>query len=397
MSNSQKRRQPVYLDNHATTPTDPRVIEAMQPYFSEKFGNPHSGSHYYGWEAEEAVELARAQIAGAIGASPEEVYFTSGATEANNIALKGVTRFYREKKNHIITCVSEHPCVLDSALDLESEGTRVTYLPVGEDGLIDIDELKEAFTENTLLVSIMTVQNEIGIVQSMAEIGALCHEHKAYLHTDAAQALGKIPLDVRAMNIDLMSITGHKVYGPMGLGALYIGNKPKVRLTPLFSGGGQEKGIRPGTLPAPICVGFGKACELAVDEMPIESKKLEIMRDGLLAKLQGAIPNIYINGGMEHRVPGNLNISVENVDAESLMAALPDLAFSTGSACSSVSQDSSYVLNAIGLSNELAESSLRIGLGRFTTEEDVDYAADRLIEEISIIRENRQVLAGTAA
>jgi cysteine desulfurase len=393
----EKRRHPVYLDNHATTPTDPRVVEAMLPYFTEKFGNPHSGSHFYGWEAAEAVELARGQVAAAIGASPDEIYFTSGATEANNLALKGLSRFYREKKNHIITCVSEHPCVLDSALDLESEGTRVTYLSVGKDGLIDIKDLEDAITEDTLLVSIMTVQNEIGTVQPMAEIGALCHEHKVYLHTDAAQALGKIPLDVKAMNIDLMSITGHKVYGPMGCGALYVTNKPKARLKPLFSGGGQEKGIRPGTLPTPLCVGFGKACELAEAEVAAESSALRKIRDGLLATLTETLPGIHINGGMKERVPGNLNISVEDVDAESLMAALPDLAFSTGSACSSASANSSYVLSAIGLSSDLAESSLRIGLGRFTTEEEVTYAASRLIEEIRIIRENRQVLSENAA
>jgi cysteine desulfurase len=393
----EKRRQPVYLDNHATTPTDPRVVEAMLPYFTEKFGNPHSGSHFYGWEAAEAVEVARGQVAAAIGASPDEIYFTSGATEANNLALKGVTRFYREKKNHVITCVSEHPCVLDSALDLESEGTRVTYLSVGKDGLIDIKDLEDAITEDTLLVSIMTVQNEIGTVQPMAEIGALCHEHKVYLHTDAAQALGKIPLDVKAMNIDLMSITGHKVYGPMGCGALYVTNKPKARLKPLFSGGGQEKGIRPGTLPTPLCVGFGKACELAEAEVAAESIALGRIRDGLLATLTETLSGIHINGGMAERVPGNLNISVEDVDAESLMAALPDLAFSTGSACSSASADSSYVLSAIGLSSDLAESSLRIGLGRFTTAEEVTYAASRLIEEIKNIRENRQVLSGNAA
>lgn len=397
MTKTARRRQPIYLDNHATTPTDPRVVEAMLPYFTEKFGNPHSGSHYYGWEAAEAVELARGQIAAAIGAAPGEIYFTSGATEANNLALKGITRFYREKKNHIITCVSEHPCVLDSALDLEGEGTEVTYLNVGKDGLIDLAELRAAITEDTLLVSIMTVQNEIGTVQPMAEIGALCHEHNVYLHSDAAQALGKIPLDVKAMNIDLMSLTGHKAYGPMGCGALYITNKPKARLKPLFSGGGQEKSIRPGTLPAPLCVGFGKACELAAAEVADEAITLGRLRDGLLAKLTDALPGIHINGGMKERVPGNLNISVEDVDAESLMAALPDLAFSTGSACSSASANSSYVLNAIGLSSDLAESSLRIGLGRFSTEEEVDYAADRLTEEIKNIRENRHVLSAGAA
>jgi cysteine desulfurase len=397
MSVIKKRRQPVYLDNHATTPTDPRVVEAMLPYFTEKFGNPHSSNHYYGWEVEEAVELARAQVAAAIGASPEEVYFTSGATEANNLALKGITHFYREKKNHIITSVSEHPCVLDSALDLESEGTRVTYLKVGTDGLINLKDLEDAIDDDTLLVSIMTVQNEIGTIQPMAEIGALCHERNVFLHTDAAQALGKIPLDVNAMNIDLMSITAHKAYGPMGCGALYITNKPKARLKPLFSGGGQEKGIRCGTLPAPLCVGFGKACELVMTELVSEAAMLKVMRDEFLAALTEALPGIHINGGMSARVPGNLNISVDGIDSESLIAALPDLAFSTGSACSSASEDSSYVLSAIGLSQNLAESSLRFGLGRFTLEDDLKYAAVRLIEEITNISESRQLLSANAA
>jgi cysteine desulfurase len=391
------RRKSVYLDNHATTQTDPRVVDAMLPYFSNSFGNPHSGSHHYGWEASDAVELAREQVAGAIGASSEEIYFTSGATEANNIALKGVTRFYREKKNHIITCVTEHPCVLDSASDLASEGTRVTRLKVGSDGLIDISSLRDAITDDTVLVSIMTVQNELGTVQPIAEIGKLCHEHEVLLHTDAAQALGKISLDVKAMNIDLMSITGHKAYGPMGCGALYLTKKPRVKIKPLFSGGGQEKSIRPGTLPAPLCVGFGKACELAGAEVESEAERLKQMRDGLLSNLEDNLSGLHINGGMNHRVPGNLNVSLEGVDAESLMAALPDLAFSSGSACSSASAEASYVLKAIGTSTDLAESSLRIGLGRFTLEEEVAYAANRLIEEIRNIRKNRQFLSVNAA
>jgi cysteine desulfurase len=391
------RSKPVYLDNHATTQTDPRVVDAMLPYFSNSFGNPHSGSHYYGWEASDAVELAREQVAGAIGASSEEIYFTSGATEANNIALKGITRFYREKKNHIITCVTEHPCVLDSANELAREGTRVTFLEVGSDGLIDISSLRDAITDDTVLVSIMTVQNELGTVQPIAEIGILCHQYGVLLHTDSAQALGKIPLDVKAMNVDLMSITGHKAYGPMGCGALYLTKKPRIKIKPLFSGGGQEKSIRPGTLPAPLCVGFGKACELAKIEVKGEAKRLKKMRDGLLTTLDNNLSGLHINGGMKHRVPGNLNVSVEGVDAESLMAALPDLAFSSGSACSSASSEASYVLNAIGTSTDLAESSLRIGLGRFTLEEEVDYAAHRLIEEIRNIRKNRQILSVDAA
>ena len=397
MVSDKKRNRPVYLDNHATTQTDPRVVEAMLPYFNKSFGNPHSGSHYYGWEAADAVELARGQVADSIGASPEEIYFTSGATEANNIALKGATRFYREKKNHIITCVTEHPCILDSAHDLASEGTRVTFLEVGSDGLIDLDNLKDAITDDTLLVSVMTVQNEIGTVQPIAEIGELCHQHEVLLHTDAAQALGKMSLDVKAMNVDLMSITGHKVYGPMGCGALYLTKKPRVKIKPLFSGGGQEKSIRPGTLPAPLCVGFGKTCELAAIEVEGEAKHLRQMRDELLATLNNNLFGVHVNGGMKQRIPGNLNISVEGVDAESLMAALPDLAFSSGSACTSASAKASYVLDAIGLTTDLAESSLRIGLGRFTLQEEVNYAANRLIEEIRNIRKNRQVLSVNAA
>ena len=392
-----KLSRPVYLDNHATTQTDPRVVEAMLPYFNKSFGNPHSGSHYYGWEAADAVELARGQVADSIGASPEEIYFTSGATEANNIALKGATRFYREKKNHIVTCVTEHPCILDSAHDLASEGTRVTFLEVGSDGLIDLDNLKDAITDDTLLVSVMTVQNEIGTVQPIAEIGELCHQHEVLLHTDAAQALGKMSLDVKAMNVDLMSITGHKVYGPMGCGALYLTKKPRVKIKPLFSGGGQEKSIRPGTLPAPLCVGFGKTCELAAIEVEGEAKHLRQMRDELLTTLNNNLFGVHVNGGMKQRIPGNLNISVEGVDAESLMVSLPDLAVSSGSACTSASAKASYVLDAIGLTTDLAESSLRIGLGRFTLQEEVNYAANRLIEEIRNIRKNRQVLSVNAA
>nr|HIL76116.1 aminotransferase class V-fold PLP-dependent enzyme [Rhodospirillales bacterium] len=397
MVSDKKLSRPVYLDNHATTQTDPRVVEAMLPYFNKSFGNPHSGSHYYGWEAADAVELARGQVADSIGASPEEIYFTSGATEANNIALKGATRFYREKKNHIVTCVTEHPCILDSAHDLASEGTRVTFLEVGSDGLIDLDNLKDAITDDTLLVSVMTVQNEIGTVQPIAEIGELCHQHEVLLHTDAAQALGKMSLDVKAMNVDLMSITGHKVYGPMGCGALYLTKKPRVKIKPLFSGGGQEKSIRPGTLPAPLCVGFGKTCELAAIEVEGEAKRLRQMRDELLTTLNNNLFGVHVNGGMKQRIPGNLNISVEGVDAESLMVSLPDLAVSSGSACTSASAKASYVLDAIGLTTDLAESSLRIGLGRFTLQEEVNYAANRLIEEIRNIRKNRQVLSVNAA
>jgi cysteine desulfurase len=390
---TERRRQPLYLDNHATTPVDPRVRDAMMPYFNEIFGNPHSGSHAFGWEAAEAVEMAREQIAAMIGADTDEIIFTSGATEANNLAIKGVARFYAEKKNHIITCATEHMCVLDSCFQLESEGFKVTYLPVEPDGLLDLDKLRDAITDQTLLVSIMTVQNEIGTIQPMAEIGAICKEHNVFLHSDAAQAVGKIPLDVKEMQIDLMSITAHKIYGPMGVGALYVTKKPRVLLEPLFSGGGQEKGLRSGTLPPPLCVGFGKALEIAAQEMPAEAKRLGRMRDLLIDRLTDELDGIHINGTMEHRVPGNLNISIERADAESLMAALPDLAMSSGSACTSASEDSSHVLKSIGLPNELAEASLRIGLGRFNEEADAVYAVNRLIEEIRNVRADRHDIA----
>ncbi len=390
---TERRRQPLYLDNHATTPVDPRVRDAMMPYFNEVFGNPHSGSHTFGWEAAEAVEMAREQIAIMIGAETDEIIFTSGATEANNLAIKGVARFYGEKKNHIITCTTEHMCVLDSCFQLESEGFKVTYLPVEPDGLLDLDKLRDAITDQTLLVSIMTVQNEIGTIQPMAEIGAICKEHNVFLHSDAAQAVGKIPLDVKEMQIDLMSITAHKIYGPMGVGALYVTKKPRVRLEPLFSGGGQEKGLRSGTLPPPLCVGFGKTLDIAAQEMPAEAERLGRMRDMMIERLPGELDGIHINGSMEHRVPGNLNISIEGADAESLMAALPDLAMSSGSACTSASDESSHVLKSIGLSNELAEASLRIGLGRFNEEADAVYAVDRLIEEIKNVRAGRRDIA----
>jgi cysteine desulfurase len=383
---TERRRQPLYLDNHATTPVDPRVRDAMMPYFNDIFGNPHSGSHAFGWQAAEAVEMAREQIATMIGADTDEIVFTSGATEANNLAIKGVARFYGEKKNHIITCATEHMCVLDSCFQLESEGFKVTYLPVEPDGLLDLDKLRDAITDQTLLVSIMTVQNEIGTIQPMAEIGVICKERNVFLHSDAAQAVGKIPLDVKAMQIDLMSITAHKIYGPMGVGALYVTRKPRVRLEPLFSGGGQEKGLRSGTLPPPLCVGFGKALDIAAAEMPAEAERLGQMRDMMIERLTGELDGIHVNGSMEHRVSGNLNISIDGADAESLMAALPDLAMSSGSACTSASDGSSHVLKSIGLSNELAEASLRIGLGRFNEEADAVYAVHRLIEEIKNVR-----------
>ncbi len=386
-------KKPIYLDYQATTPTDQRVVRAMLPYFTEKFGNPHSAGHYFGWEAKEAVEMAREQIAGLIGAEAREIYFTSGATEANNLALKGVAGFYKKRKNHLITLATEHMCVLDSAFDLEQEGIEVTYLAVGGDGLIDLDQLRDAIGPQTLLVSVMAAHNEIGVIQPLAEIGAICRAAKVFLHTDAAQAAGKMVLDVEDMKIDLMSLSAHKMYGPMGIGALYVRNRPRVRLTPLFSGGGQEGDLRSGTVPAPLCVGFGLAAEIAGREMGAEAERLRMLRDRLADKLSAGISGILINGCMDSRLPGNLNLGIPGLDAQRLTAALPDLAMSWGSACSSAENTSSHVLAAIGLDEDAARSSLRIGLGRMTTEEEVDRAARRMIEETERLRAEFKGLA----
>lgn len=393
------RKKPIYLDYQATTPVDERVVRAMLPYFTEKFGNPHSSGHFFGWEAEEAVAHAREQVARLIGAQSREIYFTSGATESNNLALKGVARFYRKSKNHLITCATEHMCVLDSAFDLEQDGFEVTYLPVGGDGLLDLDQLAGAIGPQTLLVSIMAAHNEIGVIQPLAEIGAICRENKVFFHTDAAQAAGKMVLDVEEMKIDLMSISAHKMYGPMGIGALYVRHRPRVRLTPLFSGGGQEGDLRSGTVPAPLCVGFGQAAEIAGQEMGAEAERLRMLRDRLGGKLTAGIPGIYINGCMDNRLPGNLNLGVPGIDAQRLIAALPDLALSWGSACSAADSTSSHVLAAIGLGEEAARCSLRIGLGRMTTEDEVETAARRLIEEVERLRAEFKGLgaAGAAA
>lgn len=380
-------KSPIYLDYQATTPTDPRVVETMLPYFTEKFGNPHSRTHSYGWRAEEAVENGRAQIAALIGADPKEVIFTSGATESNNLAIKGVARFYGDKKNHIITCVTEHKCVLDTCRHLEQDGFDVTYLPVKQNGLIDLDQLREAITDKTVIVSIMAVNNEIGVIQPIKEIGAICREKKVFFHTDAAQATGKIPLDVNDMNIDLMSISGHKIYGPMGIGALYVRRRPRVRLVPLINGGGQERGMRSGTLPTPLCVGLGKACAIAAEEMGAEAERLKMLRDRFYQRVMGELPECYLNGDLEKRIPGNLNISFAFVEGEGLMMGIKDLAVSSGSACTSASLEPSYVLRALGLEDELAHTSLRLGFGRFTTEEEVDYAVERIVAEVKRLRE----------
>ncbi len=381
-------KTPVYLDYQASTPVDGRVLDAMLPYLSEKFGNPHSRSHAFGWEAEEAVEVAREQIAAIIGADPKEVIFTSGATESNNLAIKGVAHFYKARKDHVITCVTEHKCVLESCRTLEREGFTLTYLPVRGTGLIDLGELSRAFTERTALVSIMAVNNEIGVIQPVAEIGALCRQHGAFFHTDAAQAIGRIDLDVNEMGIDLMSLTAHKVYGPKGIGALYVRRRPRVRLVPLFDGGGQERGFRSGTLPAPLCVGFGEACRLARLEMADEEKRVGALRDRLYDGITTRLAGVSLNGDAMTRIPGNLNLSFGHVDAEALMASLKAVAVSSGSACTSASLEPSFVLKAIGVEDGLAHASIRFSLGRFTTEAEIDFVIEEVAREVAGLRES---------
>jgi cysteine desulfurase len=363
------------------------VLEAMMPYFTTKFGNPHSRNHPHGWEAEEAVEKARAQVAKLINADEREIVFTSGATESNNLAIAGVAHFYKDKKNHIITCVTEHKCVLDTCRYLEQEGFEVTYLPVKPNGLVDLEQLKAAITPKTALVSIMAVNNEIGVIQPLKEIGEICRANHVFFHTDCAQAYGKIPLDVEDMKIDLMSISGHKIYGPKGIGALYVRRRPRVRLVALIHGGGQERGMRSGTLPTPLCVGLGEAAAIAAREMTTENEKLTKLRDRFYERITSRLPQVYLNGDLQRRIPGNLNISFAFVEGEGLMMGIKDLSVSSGSACTSASLEPSYVLRALGVEEELAHTSLRIGFGRFTTEAEVDYAADRIVEAVQPLRE----------
>src|SRR5215468_1406581 len=379
--------QPIYLDYQATTPLDPRVLDAMMPYFTYKFGNPHSRSHSYGWEAEEAVEKARGQVAKLVGADEKEVIFTSGATESNNLAIRGVAEFYKDRKNHVVTTVTEHKCVLDTCRHLEQSGFEVTYLPVQKNGLVDLEVLRNAITDKTVVVSVMAVNNEIGVIQPLAEIGKICREKKVFFHTDAAQAAGKIPLDVEAMNIDLMSISGHKIYGPKGIGALYVRRRPRVRLIALIHGGGQERGMRSGTLPAPLCVGLGEAAAICAREMASEGERLQKMRDHFLTSVKARLPEVFVNGDMARRLPGNLNISFAYVEGEGLMMGIKGLSVSSGSACTSASLEPSYVLRALGVDEELAHTSLRIGLGRFTTEQEVDTAVEELVRHVNKLRE----------
>jgi len=379
-------RRGIYLDFQATTPCDPRVVEAMLPFFNEKFGNPHSVQHAYGWDAETAVERARGEIAALIGAEAREIVFTSGATESNNLAIKGVARFPRERRPHVVTCATEHKCVLESARRLESEGHRVTLLGVRGNGLIDLDELAAAITEDTALVSIMAVNNEIGVIQPLAEIGALCRARGVHFHSDAAQAVGKIPIDVEAMQIDLLSISGHKIYGPMGIGALYVRRRPRVRLEPLFDGGGQERGLRSGTVPTPLSVGLGRACAIAAEEMASEAERLWALHRRLYDGLRARLQELRLNGDAERRIPGNLNLSFGGVDGEALIKSIPEIAVSSGSACTSASVEPSYVLRALGLSDAEARASMRIGLGRTTTAEQVDAATAAIVAAVTRLR-----------
>lgn len=379
---------PIYMDNHATTPLDPRVLEAMMPYLTDKFGNAASRNHRFGWEAEEAVEKSRKQIADLIGATPKEIIITSGATESDNIALKGAAEMYAEKGDHIITTGIEHKAVLDSASWLERLNIKVTYLPVDEDGLVKLEDLEKAMTDRTILVSVMAANNEIGTIQPIAEIGALTRERGILFHTDAAQGAGKMDLDVNRMNIDIMSLSAHKIYGPKGVGALYVRRKnPRVRLTPVIHGGGHERGMRSGTLNVPGIVGFGKACEISAREMESENKRLAALRDRLKDRIFAELDEVYINGSMEHRLPNNLNVSFAYVEGESLMMGLKDIAVSSGSACTSASLEPSYVLKALGVGEDLAHSSIRFGLGRFNTEEEVDYVAAQVVENVKRLRE----------
>ncbi|MDB9703853.1 aminotransferase class V-fold PLP-dependent enzyme [Rhodospirillales bacterium] len=380
--------RPIYIDYQATTPVDTRVMEVMTPFFTEMFGNPHSTSHSYGWEARDAVEAARVQVAGMINADLREVIFTSGATESNNMAIKGVGRFFAGRKGHMIAPVTEHKCVLESLKYVAKLGYEITLLPVGTDGLLDPAAVKDAIRDDTALVSVMHVNNEIGVIQPMAEIGAICRERGVYLHSDAAQAAGKTSIDVAAMNIDLLSLSSHKMYGPMGVGVLYVRRKPRVRLEPLMDGGGQERTLRSGTLPAPLVVGMGKAAEIITNETDADHPRIRDLRDRLMKGLQQRVPGTFINGSLDHRISGNLNIGFEGIDSEALMDAVKDqIALSSGSACTSAAVEPSYVLRALGLSDTDAHASVRMCVGRMTTSDEIDTAIAALSAAVTTLRE----------
>ena len=379
---------PIYMDNHATTPMDPRVLDAMLPYFGRIFGNAASRNHQFGWEAEQAVDKAREQIAKLIGCTPKEIIFTSGATESNNLAIKGVAEMYKERGNHVITQVTEHKAVLDTCKKLERQGFQVTYLPVETDGLVSVEKLKAAITDKTILVTIMYANNEIGVVQPVKEIGALCHEKGIIFHTDGVQAVGKIPVNVQADNIDVLSLTAHKIYGPKGVGALYVRRRnPRVQITEQINGGGHERGMRSGTLNVPGIVGLGAACEIAGQEMETEAKRLGDLRDYLKQKFENALDYVHVNGNMDHHLPGNLNMSFVHVEGESLLMGINDIAVSSGSACTSATLEPSYVLKALGLGDDVAHSSIRFGLGRFNNKAEVDYVSDKVIDVVRHLRE----------
>ena len=379
---------PIYMDNHATTPVDPRVLEAMMPFFTGRFGNAASRNHSFGWSAEEAVENARAQVARLINATPKEIIFTSGATESDNLAIKGVAEMYREKGNHIITQATEHKAVLDTCKRLEKYGYEVTYLPVEKDGQVNLEDLERAITPKTILISIMYANNEIGTVQPVAEIGRIAKQHGVLFHVDGVQAVGKIPVDVQKDGIHLMSISAHKIYGPKGVGALYVRRKnPRVQVAAMIDGGGHERGMRSGTLNVPGIVGLGKACEICHEEMATEAVRMAALRDRLKQGIMGKLDEVYINGSLDHRLPNNLNISFAYVEGESLLMGINDVAVSSGSACTSATLEPSYVLKALGVGEDLAHTSIRFGLGRFNTEEEVDYVAQRVVETVSRLRE----------
>jgi cysteine desulfurase len=379
---------PIYMDNHATTQVDPRVMETMLPFFTEKFGNASSRNHIFGWDSEAAVDRARQRVASLIhAASPREIIFTSGATESDNLAIKGVAEAYRQKGNHILTCAIEHKAVLDSCKSLERKGYQVTYLPVAKDGLVDLEGLRDAITSRTILISIMAANNEIGTIEPVREIGRIAKEKGILFHTDATQAVGKIPVNVEEMGIDLLSLTGHKIYGPKGAGALYVRSKPRVNIDPSIEGGGQERGIRSGTLNVPGIVGLGKACEIAQTDMMFDGERLTGLSERLRGEIMNRLDEVSFNGHASQRLPGNMHLSFAYIEGESLLMGLKDIAVSTGSACTSASLEPSHVLRAIGLEEHLAQSSIRFGLGRFNTEEEVDYTVRRVVEEVRRLRE----------
>ena len=384
-----KLKTPIYMDNHATTAVDPRVLEAMLPFFTEKFGNAASRNHAFGWESEAAVDQAREQIAKLVGASsPREIVFTSGATESDNLAIKGIAESYKQKGNHIITCVTEHKAVLDSCKVLEKHGCRITYLTVDREGFIDLQRLRDAITDKTILISIMAANNEIGTLQPIKEIGRIAKERGILFHTDATQAVGKVPVNVDEMGVDLLSLSAHKMYGPKGIGALYVrSTAPRVKLSPIIDGGGHERGMRSGTLNVPGIVGLGKACAIAQKEMIAEGERLVALRERLKDGIFGRLDEVYVNGHPTQRLPGNMNMSFAYVEGESLLMGLKEIAVSTGSACTSASLEPSYVLRAIGVEEELAHTSIRFGLGRFNTETEVDYTIQRVVEEVRRLRQ----------